>query len=342
MTKWILAAGAAAIALAAPAFGEKGGQGGQGQSAERRGAEHQADERQGGDNRGAGKSEARKAERYGQADRVEARRGETGHGKAGRELRSELSEEKSARRVRSSTKNRGRRDSTDSFDDDFNAADSGGNRRDRGRFADDWRNRGLVEGCPPGLAAKDNGCLPPGLAKKLDIGDRLNRDGYSSAFMPDEYRDFYRDSDDYYYRSDQGYIYRVDRDNDLVAGLIPLLGGGFGVGQTMPAGYDFYNVPAQYRSLYSEQDDYYYRYGDNAIYRVERSSNLIDSVAALLAGDLAVGSQLPLGYDVYNVPMQYRDRYADSADSLYRYNDGNIYQVDPTTRLIQAVISAIV
>ncbi len=37
-----------------------------------------------------------------------------------------------------------------------------------------------------------------------------------------------------------------------------------------------------------------------------------------------------------------RDRYFDSDRSLYRYADGYIYQVDPTTRLIQAVIDAIV
>ena len=63
---------------------------------------------------------------------------------------------------------------------------------------------------------------------------------------------------------------------------------------------------------------------------------------ALLAGDLAVGSQLPAGYDVYNVPVAYRDRYYDTPDAWYRYNDGYIYQVDPQTRLVQAVIEALV
>jgi hypothetical protein len=62
----------------------------------------------------------------------------------------------------------------------------------------------------------------------------------------------------------------------------------------------------------------------------------------LLAGDLGVGQRLPSGYDAYNVPLTYRDRYADSADAWYRYNDGYIYQVDPKTRLISAVINAII
>ena len=69
---------------------------------------------------------------------------------------------------------------------------------------------------------------------------------------------------------------------------------------------------------------------------------MVNSIVALLDGDLGVGRQLPNGYDAYNVPFQYRDRYADSADNWYRYNDGYIYQVDPKTRLISAVIDAIV
>jgi hypothetical protein len=31
-------------------------------------------------------------------------------------------------------------------------------------------------GCPPGLAKKNNGCLPPGQAKKLARGDRIGGD----------------------------------------------------------------------------------------------------------------------------------------------------------------------
>ena len=47
---------------------------------------------------------------------------------------------------------------------------------------------------------------------------------------------------------------------------------------------------------------------------------------------------MPQGYEVYNVPYSYRDQYADGPDSNYRYSDGTIYQVDPTTQLIQAAI----
>ena len=57
--------------------------------------------------------------------------------------------------------------------------------------------------------------------------------------------------------------------------------------------------------------------------------------------DFSVGRPLPLGYDAYNVPYSYRDQYADTPDALYRYSDGYVYQVDPTTRLIAAAIELI-
>jgi hypothetical protein len=266
---------------------------------------------------------------------------------------------------------------------------------------DRWENvRSSAYGCPPGLAAKNNGCLPPGHAKQM-IGSVLPA-AYASAYLPDALRTYYADDDDYYYRYGDGYIYRVDRDDNLIASLLPLFGGsylpgqvfplsnanymvpsyyssfypdspysayryddgylyevdpysgmvenvvpmlgfGYGVGQMLPAGYSAYNVPYQYRDIYYDTDDAYYRYAPGAIYQVDPQTNLITSVASLLTGQpLGMGQQLPMGYDVYNVPYAYRDRYYDTNDAWYRYADGNIYQVDPTTRLITAVIDAIV
>ena len=63
---------------------------------------------------------------------------------------------------------------------------------------------------------------------------------------------------------------------------------------------------------------------------------------AQLARDLAVGQPLPTNYGVYTVPLTYRDRYYDTPDAMYRYNDGYIYRADPSTRLVTAVIDAIV
>jgi hypothetical protein len=185
-----------------------------------------------------------------------------------------------------------------------------------------------------------NACLPPGLAKKrFEVGQRLERDRFEGYRVPAAYQGFYDGTPDYSYRyDDDGYIYRTDRGSDLIDAIIPLLGGGFGIGRPLPAGYDVYNVPMQYRDTWYDNDDSLYRYGDNAIYRVDARSGLIDGIVALLGGDLNVGEILPSGYDAYNLPMDYRDRYQDDDDYLYRYADNNIYRVDAKTQMIQAIV----
>jgi hypothetical protein len=218
--------------------------------------------------------------------------------------------------------------------------------RDEGRrIAENGRGmfRGFSDDCPPGLAKKDNGCLPPGQAKKL-IGAALPA-ALSARALDGAYSQWYRDDDRYFYRNDGDYIYRVNRDGGLIDSLFPFQDRDYSyypVGMTYPSEYNSYNVPYQYQSFYPDGSDYLYRYGDGAIYQLDRSTNSIDSIVALLAGDLGVGQQLPADYGVYNVPMSYRDRYYDTPDALYRYNDGYIYQADPKTQLITAVIDALV
>ena len=165
---------------------------------------------------------------------------------------------------------------------------------------------------------------------------------YSSFAMPSYYQPFYQDTSDDYYRYANGYMYEIDRDNGLIEDIIPLYDQGYGVGQMLPPAYSYYNLPYQYRSAYVDSDDYYYRYAPGAIYQVDQDTSLITAIASLLVPGLGVGQQLPLGYDTYNVPYQYRAQYYDTPDAWYRYGNGNIYQVDPTTRLITAVIDAIV
>jgi hypothetical protein len=207
-----------------------------------------------------------------------------------------------------------------------------------------FRSTGLVNGCPPGLAAKNNGCLPPGQAKKL-VGAMVPA-ALGSALLPPLYRSWYPDNDEYLYRTSDGYIYRVDRDQNQIDAYWPLAdqwNGAYYVGAAYPQDYlGYYNVPVQYQPWYADDDDSYYRYGDGAIYQVDRNNGVIESIVSLLAGGVGIGQPLPAGYDVYNVPYAYRDRYVDSADSWYRYNDGHIYQVDPTTRLVQAIVETLV
>ena len=201
----------------------------------------------------------------------------------------------------------------------------------------------LIGGCPPGLAAKNNGCLPPGQAKKL-IGSILPQ-SYYDADLDGPYQSWYRDNDRYYYRMGDGYIYRVDRGSNLISALIPYVDRNFSyypVGMAYPSEFNYYNVPYQYQSYYPEGGNYPYRYGDGAIYRLDPQTQAIQSIVALLAGDLAVGQPLPPSYGVYNVPLQYRAQYADTPNDWYRYNDGYVYRVDPTTQLVTAIINAIV
>ena len=287
---------------------------------------------------------------------------------------------------------------------------------DRDRW-DRGFSHGLVEGCPPGLWMKDNGCLPPGQAKKL-LGRSFRDAARIAAFndVPIGIRAFYPDTDDYYYRYGDGYLYRVDRTTSLINSLLPLIGGGYvpgmmfpsayadsyapgylfptnymspyvpdyygfdafypdtpyvdyrylngnvygvdpytgmiedviptyaygyGVGQMLPASYGYYNVPYQYRSMYYDTPDYNYWYAPGAIYQVDPTSPLITSVASLLSPGLSIGQPLPMGYDVYNVPYDYRQTYYDTPNAWYRYNNGYIYQVDPTTRLVTAIVQSL-
>ena len=264
-------------------------------------------------------------------------------------------------------------------------------------------SRGFIDGCPPGLWMKNNGCLPPGQAAKF-IGSPLSTLAGVGTFnaLPSNLRYLYPDNDDYYYRYGDGYLYQVDRSDNLIMSLLPLIAGGFipgqylpqsymssyvpnyygfnsfyqdspyscnryydgvvyqvdcatgmiqnivplyasgyGVGQMLPSAYSYYNVPSQYRSLYYDNDDYGYRYAPGAIYQYDQGSSLITSVAALLSPGFTVGQPMPLGYNAYNVPYGYRTNYYDTQNDWYRYNNGNIYRVDPTTQLVTAIVASI-
>jgi hypothetical protein len=85
-----------------------------------------------------------------------------------------------------------------------------------------WGNRD----CPPGLAKKNNGCLPPGIAKKqFDVGDRWNGNyrQWSYNQVPLDWRTQYGlDANNrYYYRN--GYLYSVDPRTRLVESVIQAL-----------------------------------------------------------------------------------------------------------------------
>ncbi|HEY8591692.1 MAG TPA: hypothetical protein VIL42_02375 [Sphingomicrobium sp.] len=81
--------------------------------------------------------------------------------------------------------------------------------------------------CPPGLAKKNNGCMPPGQAKKMyNVGQRYNRN-FGTMWNYDQIPDYLRNQytfdpyDRYYYGN--GYLYQVDPKTLLVQQVISAL-----------------------------------------------------------------------------------------------------------------------
>ena len=189
----------------------------------------------------------------------------------------------------------------------------------------DYDNHGLVNGCPPGLAKKHNGCMPPGQAKH-DDQRRYDANWFGLRGL----------SDGSGYRYIDGNLVRLSP-NGAIAGYYPLLGGALAVGNPWPSGWQPTPLSPYYSDYYGLGNDY--RYFDGAIYRVDPQTSAIQSIAALLTGDtFNVGQRLPQGYSAYNVPTGYRDQYIDGPDAQYRYNDGYVYKVDTKTQLIAAAI----
>ncbi|WP_458389710.1 hypothetical protein [Sphingomonas sp. F9_3S_D5_B_2] len=166
---------------------------------------------------------------------------------------------------------------------------------------------------------------------------------YMNSYVPAGYGfdTFYPDTSYADYRYMDGNVYSLDPYSGTIQDVVPTYAYGYGVGQMLPAGYGYYNVPTQYRSMYYNTPDSNYWYAPGAIYQVDPNSQLITSVASLLAPGMSVGQPLPMGYDTYNVPLAYRSTYYDTPNAWYRYNNGYIYQVDPTTQIVQAIVASL-
>jgi hypothetical protein len=84
-----------------------------------------------------------------------------------------------------------------------------------------------IGGCPPGLAKKNNGCLPPGQAKKLyNIGQRFPSSyGYNWNYnqIPYDLRQQYGFNPGYNYYYGDGYLYRVDPKTMLIQQVVSAL-----------------------------------------------------------------------------------------------------------------------
>ncbi|MGI8705354.1 MAG: hypothetical protein ACR2JJ_06110 [Sphingomicrobium sp.] len=81
--------------------------------------------------------------------------------------------------------------------------------------------------CPPGLAKKNNGCMPPGQAKKqFNVGQRYDRNFgnvWTYDQIPSHLRSLYQfdQADRYYYRN--GYLYQVNPRTMLIQQVVSAL-----------------------------------------------------------------------------------------------------------------------
>ncbi len=84
-----------------------------------------------------------------------------------------------------------------------------------------------VNDCPPGLAKKNNGCLPPGQAKRQFAQGQRIPYGYRYytpyGDLPSQYYDDYDLDDDYRYIHRDNYLYEVDPATSLVRRVISLI-----------------------------------------------------------------------------------------------------------------------
>ena len=175
------------------------------------------------------------------------------------------------------------------------------------------------------------------------IGDPWPRTYYSS-YVPLGYRSYYYDTPNYYHRYDGYGIYRIDAQTQLITALVALLAGqSYGVGQYLPASYGVYNVPMAYRSTYYDRDDAWYRYSDGFIYQVDPYSRRIAERYPIYGSgyDYMIGEPWPAAYPGYNVPHGYQSLYYDTPQYHYRYANGGIYRVDPTTQVIHALVALV-
>lgn len=87
-----------------------------------------------------------------------------------------------------------------------------------------WNNG--ERGCPPGLAKKHNGCMPPGQARRLNRGQRWQSQygsRYAYGQIPYNLRNQYNLNQRYNYYYNNGYLYQVDPRTQLVQQVISSL-----------------------------------------------------------------------------------------------------------------------
>lgn len=97
-------------------------------------------------------------------------------------------------------------------------------------------------------------------------------------------------------------------------------------------------VPVPLRNFYYDDDDYYYRYGGGYMYRVDRDDNLINAMIPLFGAAL-VGQPLQPSYiNSYYQPSYFNSFYPNSPYDCYRNGYGYVYETDCMTGMVENVI----
>ena len=328
MMKWMLAAGAAALAVAAPSAAERGGKGQKGQS----GQVQRTDRGGGGQKSHAFHSGGRQAK---------AERG----GDRGRQMRFVQQD------------NRGRGQGSVK-------ASSHGSDQVRAMRAENDRGRGPSGekvGARGGAQARQTGFDENRGRGKTNVRTvKVNRDAVRGngerRFAVVDGNDIIRVRD-----VDRGVarFREVDRDDLFVRQL------GFGVGgcppglakkpvACMPPGQAAKLVgqpllaasrfgaldplPLSMRSLFLDDDDYYYRWGGGYMYRVDRDNDLISSMIPLFGAALLGQPLQPQYLNSYYRPSYFSSFYPNSPYDCYNYGYGYVYETDCMTGLVEDVI----
>ena len=97
---------------------------------------------------------------------------------------------------------------------------------------------------------------------------------------------------------------------------------------------EFEKMPIRLQNIYRDTPNYYYQYGDGYAYRVNRADNIISALMPLFGAGYSVGQAFPSAYPSYGLPSAYQPFYPASSPYDYRYANGYVYQVDPYTGMI--------
>jgi len=367
MMKWMLAAGAAALAMSAPSAAERGGgkgqkgQSDQAQKSDRGGGGQKSHaQRSGGDqgrqmrsvqddNRGGGRGgdkvrmSNRDNNRGSDRVRLENRQGDNHQGNQGRGHNAQIVRvDRDGDVIRGHGEGKFARIEGDRI---FRVRDV--DRRGVVRFRDVDRDDLFVRqlgygvgGCPPGLAKKAVACMPPGQAAKL-VGQPLIAATRLGALdsLPLSMRSLFYDNDDYYYRWGGGYMYRVDRNDGLISSMLPLFGAAL-LGQPLQPQYlNSYYRPSYFNAFYPNSPYDCYRYGYGYVYETDCMTGMVEDVIPTYDNGYGIGQLMPSSYGYYNVPFAYRSYFNDDDDYYYRYAPGSIYRVDRDTSLVSAVVA---